>query len=145
LDERKLRMPIAGSRRNHESLTTVRHAQAVLVVVTNDGSPRWQHAGEWAVEVSGCKRFDRRGCMDRLAVLGANPMCDERNVGKGNDLREDQQATNGPTPPSPRFHGSYSQGKHGPMHGLLLTPRPNEVKARSREQRQTMGPGSTGR
>ena len=128
-------MPITGARRDHESLAAMRHAQAVLVVVTDHSSPHWHHADEWAVEVRGCKRFDRRGCMDCLAVLGANPVCDERNVGKGNDLREGQEATNGRTRPSPRFQGSCSQGRRRPTHLLVLTPGQNAVKAREQDRR----------
>ena len=86
----------------------MRHAQAVLVVVTNDVGPGWPNACKRVVRSSRRGGFIRMTGMDRLAVLGANPVCDERDVGKGNNLREGQEATNGPTPPSPRFQGSCS-------------------------------------
>jgi hypothetical protein len=68
--------------------------------------------------------------VQRLAVLGADSVRDQRHVGKGEHLREGNQPANGRTSHSPRFHGSCSQGKRGPTHALVLTSRQSAVKVR---------------
>jgi hypothetical protein len=69
--------------------------------------------------------------VDGLAVLSANPVRHKRDVGKGDDLGEHQQAADGRTSPSPGFHGSGIRGKCAPRHGPYLTPQIGRVKARA--------------
>jgi hypothetical protein len=92
--------------------------------------PRWQNAGErTSSQIGSGKARNRLAGVDRLAVLGANPVCNKRHVGKGEHLREHEQATDRRTRPSPRLHGSCSQGKRGPKHEPVLTLQKSEVKA----------------
>ena len=129
------RQPIAGAQGDHEAFATVRHAQAVLVVVSNGNPTRGQNAGKRTVRRRRRGGFIWPAGVDRLAVLGANPVCHEREVGKREHLRERQQAADGRTSPSPGFHGSCSQGKRGRPHFPYLTPQFGGVKARGEDQR----------
>ena len=94
------------------------------------GAGRRQNAGEYAVRRGIRYRFAGMAGVQRLAVLGADSVRDQRHVGKGEHLREGKQPANGRTSPSPRFCGSCSQGKRGPMHTLVLTSPQNAVKVR---------------
>lgn len=105
------------------------------MVVSNGGAARGRDAGERFIEIGRDKRFDQRTRVDRLAVLGANPVGDQGNVSKGKHLRDGEQATHRRTRPSPRIHGSCGEGEREPKHGLVLTPRKNEVKAWRPDQR----------
>jgi hypothetical protein len=119
----------ASTRRNNEALAAVHHAQAVVVIVSNRGAARGRDAGERLIEIGRGKRVDNRTRVDRLAVLGANPVGDKRNVSKGYHLRDSEQATQCRTRPSPRIHGSCGEGKRGPKHEPVLTLQKSEVKA----------------
>jgi hypothetical protein len=107
----------------------------VLVVVTEHSAPHWQNAGKRTVRGKWSAGFSLLAGVDRLAVLGANPVCNKRHMGKGNHLREHKQAADGRTSPAPGFHGSYSQGKRARRHGSYLTPLFGRVKARGQDQR----------
>jgi hypothetical protein len=102
----------------------------VVVVVPNGGTRRRQNAGEYTVRRGLRCRFARTARVQRLAVLGADSVSDQRHVGKCEHLREGKQPANGRTSPSSRFHGFCSQDKRGPMHTLVLTLGQNAVKAR---------------
>jgi hypothetical protein len=127
--------PIAGARGDHEAFATVRHAQAVLVVVSSGSAPRGQNAGKRTIRRRRCGGFIRLAGVDRLAVLGANPVRDKRHMGKGEHLREHKQAADARTSPSPGFHGPCSQGKRARRHVSYLTPQFDRVKARGQDQR----------
>ena len=129
------RQALPGAREKHEAFASVRYAQAVFMVVSNSGAARRRDAGKRFLQIGRGKRFARRIRMDRLAVLGANPVGDQRHMGKGDDLCEHKQAAKGRTSPSPRVHGSCGESKRGPKHDLVLTPRQNEVKVGRPERR----------
>jgi hypothetical protein len=122
MSDGELRHAVACVKWNQKSLAPVRRAQAVFMVVADGGPARRQDTGKRAVQRRWHGGAIQLARVNRLTVLGANPVGNECDVREGNDLRQRQQATDGRTSPAPRFQGSCSQGKGEPTHTLVLTP-----------------------